>query len=307
MILEQQEAHIVPETDASIVAGDQDLFEVAVEQFEIAAEVFDSRRHAAHSRQCQRELIVNFPVEMDDGTVEVFTGYRVQHNSGPGPTKGGIRYHQNVALSEVKALAMWMTWKCAVVGLPFGGAKGGGHGQPKTALSQRAAEPDPALHHRNLGDHRPEQGHPGARRQHQRPDHGLADGHLLDESRLLGAGGDDRQTGRSRRFRRPKRSHRTRLCLRDRGSGQDLGFDLPTTRTVVQGFGNAGSVAARLMAELGSQVVGVSDSRGGIYNPLGLDLAAVAAHKERTGSVVGYREAEPVSNEERCSSSIATS
>src|SRR5581483_12396315 len=100
----------------------RDLFDVAVEQFEIAADVIDlddaQRRILSH---CHRALTVNFPVEMDDGSVQVFTGYRVQHNSGPGPTKGGIRYHQDVTLSEVKALAMWMTWKCAVVGLPFGG------------------------------------------------------------------------------------------------------------------------------------------------------------------------------------------
>ncbi|MEA2531551.1 MAG: glutamate dehydrogenase, partial [Thermomicrobiales bacterium] len=113
-----------------------DLFSVAVQQFHIAADVLgledDMRRILRH---CQRELTVNFPVEMDDGSVQVFTGYRVQHNTGPGPSKGGIRYHQNVSLPEVKALAMWMTWKCAVVELPFGGAKGGVTVNPKL-LSQ---------------------------------------------------------------------------------------------------------------------------------------------------------------------------
>jgi glutamate dehydrogenase (NAD(P)+) len=104
----------------------RDLFEVAVEQFDVAAEVLglddDMRRILS---RCQKELTVNFPVEMDDGSVQVFSGHRVQHNAGPGPTKGGIRFHQDVTLAEVKALAMWMTWKCAVVGLPYGGAKGG--------------------------------------------------------------------------------------------------------------------------------------------------------------------------------------
>src|SRR5690242_3091263 len=110
----------------------EDLFAVAVRQFNIAADVIgleDGIR--AVLSHCQRELTVHFPVEMDDGSVQVFTGYRVQHNSGPGPTKGGIRYHQNVTISEVRALAMWMTWKCAVVGLPFGGAKGGVQVNPK--------------------------------------------------------------------------------------------------------------------------------------------------------------------------------
>src|SRR3712207_2183069 len=96
---------------------ERDLFATAVEQFQIAADVLgledDMRQMLSH---CQRELTVNFPVELDDGSVQVFTGHRVQHNSGPGPTKGGIRYHQSVTLAEVKALAMWMTWKCAVVG-----------------------------------------------------------------------------------------------------------------------------------------------------------------------------------------------
>src|ERR687893_221634 len=132
MILEQQKAQVVSESSAVGIREEPDLFKVAVEQFQIAAEVLglddDMRKILSH---CQRELTVNFPVEMDDGSVEVFTGYRVQHNSGPGPTKGGIRYHQSVTLPEVKALAMWMTWKCAVVGLPFGGAKGGVQVNPK--------------------------------------------------------------------------------------------------------------------------------------------------------------------------------
>ena len=135
MILEQHQ-RIVSERSPVGVGEERDLFDVAVEQFQIAADVLglddDMRKILSH---CQRELTVNFPVEMDDGSVEVFTGYRVQHNTGPGPTKGGIRYHQSVRLEEVKALAMWMTWKCAVVGLPYGGAKGGVQVNPKL-LSQ---------------------------------------------------------------------------------------------------------------------------------------------------------------------------
>src|SRR5215216_6474406 len=132
MILEQHPAQIAIDGSAAAVGEERDLFGVAVEQFQIAADVLglddDMRKILSH---CQRELTVHFPVEMDDGSVEVFTGYRVQHNSGPGPTKGGIRYHHSVTLEEVKALAMWMTWKCAVVGLPYGGAKGGVQVNPK--------------------------------------------------------------------------------------------------------------------------------------------------------------------------------
>src|SRR6476620_12735506 len=123
MVLDQT---VVTSTlDSTPVVESRDLFDVAVEQFTIAADLLElddaMRQILSH---CQRELTVNFPVEMDDGSVQVFTGHRVQHNTGPGPTKGGIRFHQGVSISEVRALAMWMTWKCAVVGLPYGGAKG---------------------------------------------------------------------------------------------------------------------------------------------------------------------------------------
>jgi glutamate dehydrogenase (NAD(P)+) len=274
-----------------------DLFSVAVEQFHIAADVLgledDMRRILGH---CQRELTVNFPVEMDDGSVQIFTGYRVQHNTGPGPSKGGIRYHQNVSLSEVKALAMWMTWKCAVVELPFGGAKGGVTVNPKL-LSQNELQnltrrytaeisimigpnkdiPAPDVntnpqimawlmdtYSMNVGYSVP----------------GVVTGKPLA---LGGSQGRGEATGRGCVFAIEE-------VARVRG------LDLTASRTVVQGFGNAGAVAARLMGELGSRVVAVSDSRGGIYNPSGLDLDAVAAHKDRTGSVIGFAEGEDVSN-----------
>src|SRR5699024_9890073 len=119
-----------------VAPPERDLFEIAVSQFNIAADVLglneDVRRILS---VCEKELTVNFPVELDDGSVQVFTGYRVQPNAGRGPTTGGLRYHPHVHLTEVKALAMWMTWKCAVVGLPFGGAKGGVRVNPKL-LSQ---------------------------------------------------------------------------------------------------------------------------------------------------------------------------
>src|SRR4028118_2423936 len=174
MILEQQDAQMVSEGAKAQVGEERDLFEVAVEQFQIAADVLGlddgMRKILSH---CQRELTVHFPVEMDDGSVDVFTGYRVQHNSGPGPTKGGIRYHESVTLPEAKALAMWMTWKRAVVGWRCGGAQGCGvsrgempvnlegmegagcgvafrggegwcSGQPEASFASRVAKPDEA-------------------------------------------------------------------------------------------------------------------------------------------------------------------
>ena len=286
--------------EAAVVAtAERDLFEVAVEQFEIAADVLglddDMRRVLSH---CQRELTVHFPVEMDDGSVQVFTGHRVQHNAGPGPTKGGIRYHQSVTLAEVKALAMWMTWKCAVVGLPFGGAKGGVRVNPKLLsrtelqnLTRRyTAEisiligptkdiPAPDVntnpqimawlmdtYSMNVGYSVP----------------GVTTGKPLV---LGGSEGRNEATGRGCVFAIEQ-------------AAKVVGMDLAKSRTVVQGFGNAGSVAARLMAELGSRVVAASDSRGGTYNPKGLDLVALAFHKRRTGSVSGFREGQDVTNEE---------
>ena len=286
------------ETVATVPAH-RDLFDVAVEQFQIAADVLalddDMRRILS---QCQRELTVHFPVEMDDGSVEVFTGYRVQHNAGPGPTKGGIRYHQDVTISEVKALASWMTWKCAVVGLPYGGAKGGVQVNPKL-LSQTELQnltrrftaeismmigpnkdiPAPDVntnpqimawvmdtYSMNVGYSVP----------------GVVTGKPLV---LGGSIGRSEATGRGCVF-----------AIEE--AAKTIGMDLTATRTVVQGFGNAGSVSAKLMTETGSRVVGVSDSRGGTHNPNGLDLEAVAAHKARTGSVSGFAEGEDVTNED---------
>lgn len=280
-------------------AEGEDLFQVAVEQFHIAADLVGlddpMRRILSH---CQTELTVNFPVEMDDGSVEVFTGHRVQHNSGPGPTKGGLRYHETVTISEVKALAMWMTWKCAVVGLPFGGAKGGVRVNPKL-LSHKELENLTRRYTaeiaRMIG---PEKDIPA-------PDvntnpqimawlmdtysmtvgysvPGVTTGKPLV---LGGSEGRAEATGRGCVF-----------AIQE--AAPVAGIDVGASRTVVQGFGNAGEVAARLMAESGSSVVGVSDSRGGIYNAAGLDLTAVRRHKQRTGSVIGFKGAETITNAE---------
>jgi len=247
---------------------------------------------------CQRELTVHFPVEMDDGSVQVFTGHRVQHNSGPGPTKGGIRYHQSVTLSEVKALSMWMTWKCAVVGLPFGGAKGGVQVNPKL-LSQNELQNLTRRYTTEIKDMI------GPTKDIPAPDVNtnpqimawLMDTYSMNVGYsvpgvvtgkplvLGGSEGRSEATGRGCVF-----------ALEE--AARKLGLNLPACRTVVQGFGNAGSVAAKLMDELGSSVVGISDSRGGVHNPTGLDLVALTRHKARTGSVAGFAGGEDVTNEE---------
>jgi glutamate dehydrogenase (NAD(P)+) len=221
----------------------------------------------------------------------------VHHNSGPGPTKGGIRYHPDVTVAEVKALAMWMTWKCAVVGLPYGGAKGGVTCNPKL-MSQNELQ---NLTRRFTSEI---SGIIGPNRDIPAPDvntnpqimawimdtysmhHGYSIPGVVTGKPLILGGSEGRAeaTGRGCVF-----------AIEDAAKLMDI--DLTKARTVVQGFGNAGSVAARLMFELGGKIVGVSDSTGGIANANGLDIPKVIEHKARTGSVVGYSEAENVSNE----------
>ncbi|HLT18015.1 MAG TPA: Glu/Leu/Phe/Val dehydrogenase [Thermomicrobiales bacterium] len=275
------------------------LFDVAVEQFNIAADVINlSENMRGILSHCNRETIVNFPVEMDDGSVQMFTGYRVHHNSGPGPTKGGIRFHQDVTLEEVKALAMWMTWKCAVVGLPYGGAKGGVRVNPKL-LSQNELQNLTRRYTTEISDLI------GPNRDIPAPDvntnpqimawlmdtysmhHGYSIPGVVTGKPIMlgGSAGRSEATGRGCVF-----------AIQD--AAPEVGIDLENCSVVVQGFGNAGSVSARLLYELGSKVVGVSDSAGGIYNPNGLDIPAVIQHKESNGSVMDFPEADNVTNEE---------
>jgi glutamate dehydrogenase (NAD(P)+) len=281
------------------VAARINAWEVAQQQFDLAADRLDlDPGMRLVLREPRREFTVHFPVHMDDGSVQVFTGYRVQHNLGRGPAKGGIRYHQDVSLDEVKALAMWMTWKCAVVGLPFGGAKGGVRVNPKL-LSQAELQ---NLTRRYTTEIQP---FIGPNQDIPAPDVNtnpqimawLMDTYSMNVGYsvpgvttgkplvLGGSEGRTEATGRGCVF-----------AIESAARIRDL--DLTKTRTAVQGFGNAGSVAARLIAELGSTIVAVSDSRGGIYNPAGLDLQAVSTHKSRTGSVIGFRDADDISNEE---------
>lgn len=275
------------------------LWDVAVEQFDGASDIMgldDNMRRVL--RQCQREFTVNFPVEMDDGSVQVFTGHRVQHNRNPGPTKGGIRYHQDVTLDEVKALAMFMTWKCAVVGIPYGGAKGGVRVNPKV-LSQNEVQ---NLTRRFTTELMPIIGPdtdipaPDVNTNQQTmawlmDTYSMNVGHSVPGVTtgkpivLGGSEGRAEATGRGCVFSIEE-------------SARDLGLDLTNATVVVQGFGNVGGTAAHLIAAEGAKVVAVSDSSTGIYNPNGLDLDAVDRYKAETGSLRDFPEAENVTNEE---------
>jgi glutamate dehydrogenase (NAD(P)+) len=247
-------------------------------------------------REPRREFKVHFPVKMDDGSVRVFTGYRVHHNIGRGPAKGGIRYHQDVNLDEVKALAMWMTWKCAVVGIPYGGGKGGVAVDPKQ-LSKRELE---GLTRRFTTELAvligPERDIPA-------PDvntnaqvmawmmdtYSMHVGYTVPgvvTGKPVSLGGSE---GRAEATARG-----AVYCIE--AAARHIGLPLEGARVVVQGFGNAGATGAQLLVELGARIVGVSDSVGGIAAPGGIDIRSVNRWKSEHGTVCGFPGATDVTN-----------
>jgi glutamate dehydrogenase (NAD(P)+) len=270
---------------------------VAQQQFDLAADRLNLDLGLRRVlREPRRELTVHFPVKMDDGSVQVFTGYRVQHNLGRGPAKGGIRYHQDVTLDEVKALSMWMTWKAAVVGIPYGGGKGGVIVDPKK-LSQKELE---GLTRRFTTEISiligPEKDIPA-------PDvntnaqtmawimdtYSMHVGYTVPgvvTGKPIALGGSE---GRNEATARG-----TVFCILE--ALKHLGMDATKSRVAIQGFGNAGAIAARLMSEEGAAVIAVSDSVGGIHSPDGLDIARVMAWKKEHGTVQGYPGATDVTN-----------
>jgi glutamate dehydrogenase (NAD(P)+) len=278
-------------------AAQINAWEVAQHQFDLAAEMLNLDPGLRRVlREPRRELTVHFPVHMDDGSVQVFTGFRVQHNLGRGPAKGGIRFHQGVTLDEVKALAMWMTWKCAVVGIPYGGGKGGVIVDPKK-LSKKELE---GLSRRFFTEIEvlvgPERDIPA-------PDvnttpqvmawfmdtYSMHVGYTVPgvvTGKPISLGGSE---GRNEAT--------ARGCVYTVvEAAKHVGVDLHTARVAVQGFGNAGSIAAHLMAHEGSTIVAVSDSQGGIRNMDGLNIDRVIAWKAEHGTVQGFPGAENISN-----------
>jgi glutamate dehydrogenase (NAD(P)+) len=274
-------------------------FAVAQRQFDVTADRLNlSPGLRAILRVPHRTLTVQFPVKMDDGTVRVFTGYRSQHNMSRGPAKGGIRYHQDVTLDEVKALSMWMTWKCAVVGIPFGGGKGGVIVDPKKlseceleALTRRFASEISIF----IGPERdipaPDVNTNSQTMAWIMDTYSMAVGYTVPAvvtGKPLSLGGSE---GRNEATARG-------CVFTIVDAAQDLGIDLTKTRTVIQGFGNAGLIAAQLMSVEGSKIVGVSDSRGAISRPEGLDVEHVVRWKQEHGTVVGFPGTKEISNEE---------
>ncbi|UCH90158.1 MAG: Glu/Leu/Phe/Val dehydrogenase, partial [Thermoplasmata archaeon] len=303
-------------------------FKTAQQQIDIVAEKLDVKKGIIELlKYPQRELSVNFPVRMDNGDIKVFQGYRVQHNNARGPCKGGIRYHPDVSLDEVRALATWMTWKCAVVNIPYGGAKGGVICNPKE-MSQTELE---RLTRRFTAEISiiigPEKDIPA-------PDvytnaqtmAWIMDTYSMNKGysvpgvvtgkpvHIGGSLGRNEATARGCMFtirealkamdykviapeewkKRDNPGNPGDTCDGDEGSG----YRIDGATVAVQGFGNAGSIAARLLSNKGAKIIACSDSRGGIMNKDGLDVTKVIEHKAKTGSVVGFEGTEKIDNKQ---------
>jgi glutamate dehydrogenase (NAD(P)+) len=279
--------------------SEQSAWQVALAQYDRAAELLNLGSAVREVlRYPKREVTVNFPVQLDDGSSRVFTGYRVWHNLARGPAKGGIRFHPQAHLEEIRALAMWMTWKCACVKIPYGGAKGGVTCDPKT-MSLRELERLTRRFTTEISDMiGPDSDIPA-------PDvntnaqvmawmmdtysmhRGYSVTGVVTGKPVSIGGSEGRQeaTGRG-------------VVYTIQEAAKVINLDLSSARVVVQGFGNAGESAARFIAELGARVVAVSDSRGGVFNGDGLDLALMTRHKQETGSVIGAPRTRAINNED---------
>lgn len=231
---------------------------------------------------------VTFPVRMDDGSIRVFKGYRSQHNDALGPTKGGIRFHPDVYADEVKALSMWMTFKCATLGLPYGGAKGG-----LIVNTKELSEGE--LERVSRGFIRALAPYVGPEKDIPAPDMYTTPqimAWMMDEyDKIMGYPNPGMITGKPIAVGGSlgRSSATSRGCLFvAREAARKLGFDVKGSRVVIQGFGNVGGFAAKLFAEAGAKVIAISDTKGCAYDPNGLDIEALEAYKREHGSVVGF-------------------
>ena len=276
-----------------------DVFGAMLQEFEGAARILNLDpgiwQMLTHPK---RQIIVSCPVQMDSGEIKVFTGYRVQYNVTLGPAKGGIRYHPDVTLDEVTALAAWMTWKCAVAQLPFGGGKGGVVCDP-TRMSMRELEALTRRYTAEIIDAiGPDKDVPA-------PDvntneqimawfsdtYSMHVGHTSTSVvtgkpiEMGGSLGRKEATGRG-------------VMIVARESAKHLGFSLKGSRVAVQGFGNVGSIAAMLMAREGAKIIAVTDWKGGVYNARGLDVDKLITHVQKHKTVNGYPDADSLGQAE---------
>src|SRR5687768_9327466 len=264
------------------MSSERNVFGAMLQEFEGAARILNLDPGIWKIlTKAKRQIIVACPVQMDNGTIEVFTGYRVQYNITLGPAKGGIRFHPDVTLDEVTALAAWMTWKCAVAQLPFGGGKGGVICDP-TKMSKRELEALTRRYTAEIIDAiGPDKDVPA-------PDvntneqimawfsdtYSMHVGHTATSVvtgkpvEMGGSLGRREATGRG-------------VMIVAREAATHLGFELKGSRVAVQGFGNVGSIGAQLMAQQGAKIIAVTDWKGGVYNAKGLDVDELIAHVQK--------------------------
>ena len=275
-------------------------FEVALKQLDEAAKLIklDKGLHQVLASP-KRVLTVSLPVKMDNGEIRVFTGFRSQRNDARGPYKGGIRYHPQVSIDEVKALSMWMTWKCAVADIPYGGGKGGVICNPKEMsigelerMTRRYAYAIADI----IGPHTdipaPDVYTGGKEMAWIMDTYSALKGNFVQPEVITGKPiaiggslGRNEATGRG-------------LAFTVREAAKKLRLNMKAATVAVQGFGNAGQFASQLVEEQGATVIAASDSRGGVYNKSGMQVTALRKHKDKTGSVVGFSGAKSISNEE---------
>ncbi len=274
-------------------------FETAQRQFDQAAQLLNLEPNVRRIlREPQRVLEVHFPVHMDDGSITVFTGFRVQHNLHRGPTKGGIRYHPDVTLDEVKALAMWMTWKCAIIGLPFGGAKGGVVVDPRLLsdnelenLTRRFTTEISIIIGPEKDIPAPDVNTNGQTMAWMMDTYSMHKGYSVPAvvtGKPLSIGGSEGRveaTGRG-------------VMIVTMEALKKLSIAPKDATVAIQGFGNVGSHSARLLAEQGTKLVAVSDVNGGIYNKNGIVVADLLRYVQEHGTVVGFPQTESVTNQE---------
>jgi glutamate dehydrogenase (NAD(P)+) len=289
----------VTTVDAPVSHLRENPYEIAKSQLRKVAQTFAIDSNLVNVlQQCKKAVSVSIPVAMDDGTTQVFEGYRVTHNIARGPSKGGIRYHPDVTLDEVKSLAMWMTWKCALSGIPFGGAKGGVICNPKTMSEGELQRMTRRFTSEIINEIGPEKDIPA-------PDVGtdgrvmawIFDTYSMNKGHsVLGVVTGKPLTIGGSLGREEATARGALYCVREAVRKQQL--SLQGTTVAVQGFGNVGSFLSKFLAEDGATVIAVSDSTSGLTNSNGIDVQAAIAHKRETGSLSGFKGADEISNEE---------
>ncbi len=274
-------------------------FQMACRQFDVVADHLQfPDSHRDRLKYPKRSLTVALPIRLDDGSTKVFSGYRVQHHLTLGPTKGGLRFHPEVTLGEVAALAMWMSWKCALTGLPYGGAKGGiacdpskmSRGEIERLTRRFTQEMIPFI---------------GPQVDVMAPDVGtneqtmawIMDTYSMHEGSTVPSIVTGKPVGLGGSLGRREATGRGVAYLINRAA-DTIGLDLGKSTVVVQGFGNVGSVAAYSLAKYGAKIVAVSDVQGGFYNPKGLDVDALEKYAAQHGGLGGFPNAEPISNDQ---------